>query len=211
VPTIALKELGDQPFPNLLRGLLNPDPRARLTARQALEHPLFAKFGLPVPEVRVIDIAEALPVETEGGDEVDDAVPVEAENESPNNFPKSARKNRCNGRNRKRDRVLEKRAKVIDSACRHLGSENPTTPRAALEYCQALAELDDTIDDLSQSQSLLHCAVLAFRFFELEVLDLDELDAETNGTFAKWTLEDYVDDEATIFMILDFCLYPRNT
>jgi serine/threonine protein kinase len=179
----------DQPFPDLLKGILQKDPAKRLTARQALEHSLFAKFDFEVPPVRVINIAEALPVHD-----------YEEENESPNN-PISSRKT---------ERLLEKRAKTIDRICRELGAENPLTSKLALEYAQALTQLDDTIDDLSQSQSLLNCAVLAFRFIEVEVLDLEEFDNAEKGTFAEWTLEDYVDDEATLFMLMDYCLYPRR-
>jgi serine/threonine protein kinase len=165
----------DQPFPALVRMLLKPDPRQRWTARQALGHDLFSKFGLsppclpPVP----IDIAAALPLDLE-----DATVP-----------------------RRRRERV--------EKACRYLESENPTTAVAALEYAAALAQLDDAIDD-PKSPLILHCVVLAYRFHEVHVLDLEGLDEAVKGPFETWTLADYVDEESTIFMLLDFCLYPRG-
>lgn len=184
----ALEDLpADQPFPSLLRGLLQPCPHKRLSAREALQHPLFAKFDLQVPPVRIINVAEALPLEES-----------EVENESPNNK-----------RSKQRDRRLEKRTRAVERLCREIGAENPRTATAALEYCQTLSVLDDSIDD-SASQSLVNCVILSYRFHEVKVLDLEELDEEETGTFAEWTLEDYVDDEATIFMIMDFCLYPRK-
>lgn len=181
-----------QPFPDLVRNLLEMDPATRWTARQALAHPLFVKFGLAVPDIRIVDVPVALPVEE---DENDSASTINKKQKSPQRLVSRRR---------------EKRVKMVEKFCQQLKYNNPLTPKAALEYCSVLTQVDDTIDDLSKSQSLLNCVVLAYRFFELEVLDLQELDEANSGTFAEWSLEDYVDDEATIFMILDFCLYPRK-
>ena len=41
----AKNKLPPQPLPNLIRGLLAVNPEERLSARQALESPLFAKFS----------------------------------------------------------------------------------------------------------------------------------------------------------------------
>lgn len=165
----------DQPFPDLVRMLLQPDPCQRWTARQSLGHDLFLKFGLSPPSLppAPIDIAAALPLDLE-----DVAVP-----------------------RRRRERV--------EKACRYLECENPLTAVAALEYAAALAQLDDAIDD-AKSPLILHCVVLAYRFHEVHVLDLEELDEAVKGPFVAWTLSDYVDEESTIFMLLDFCLYPRG-
>jgi hypothetical protein len=46
--------LGEKPVHMLLKALLEEDPDKRLTARQALEHDVFAKFELKVPPVRLI-------------------------------------------------------------------------------------------------------------------------------------------------------------
>jgi hypothetical protein len=66
------------------------------------------------------------------------------------------------------------------------------------------------LDDITQSQSLLDCVVLAHRFWETEVYNLKELDAAEKGAFGSWSLEEYIDNEATLFMIMDYCLYPRR-
>jgi len=63
---------------------------------------------------------------------------------------------------------------------------------------------------LTQSQSLIHCCVLAVRFFEVYVRDLSELEDMEQGIFQNWRLSDYIDEETTIFMIMDYCLYPRH-
>ena len=106
-------------------------------------------------------------------------------------------------------KIPRKRRERVVRVCRYLEATNPQTMRAALEYTAALAQLDDSIDD-PKSNLVLHCVVLAFRFFEVEYLDLSELHEQEKGLFADWTLEDYVDEEATIFMLLDFCLYSRG-
>jgi serine/threonine protein kinase len=171
----TLTSLPDLPFPNLIRKLLEADPSLRWTARQALDHELFAKFGLrppACPRAR-INIATALPLD------VDDVT------------------------------VPRKRLDRVDRVCRFLECENPQTKVAALEYAAALSQLDDAVDD-AKSPLLLHCVILSYRFHEVNVLDLDELNDATKGHFADWTLADYVDEEATIFLLLDFCLYPRG-
>jgi len=191
----AVTAMADQPFPDLLRGLLRKDPASRLTARQALEHGLFGKFGLTVPSVRIIDIAAALPFDDQEEDDTENVT---------SNVNKSKKKGS------KRNRVLERRLQTIDCVCRELNAGNPMTRHAAAEYAQQLYQLDDTLDDLAASQSLLDCIVLAYRFWELEVVDLHAMDSADKGSFAKWSLEEYVDNEATIFMIMDYCLYPRR-
>jgi hypothetical protein len=82
---------------------------------------------------------------------------------------------------------------------------------AAYEYSQMMAtEIDDTLDNIKESQTLLDCVVLASKFFEPELPNLEELDEETNGSFSNWSLDEYVDNESTIFILMDFCLTPRK-
>ena len=85
--------------------------------------------------------------------------------------------------------------------------DNPMTAQAALTYSIQASQLDD-VDDIENSQMLLDCIVLAHKFFERHRYDLNELENE-GGKFDGWDLEQYVDNECTIFMLMDFSLYPR--
>lgn len=195
----------NQPFPDLVRGLLQKDPALRFTARQALEHPLFRKFGFEVPTVRFLHVATALPYDGEDTNDNEEKTP-ETENSSPN-----ASTNLSNHEKRQEQRRLEKRFKTIERVCGTLGARRTITSLAALEYSQQMEQLDDTLDDgIANSQTLLDCVVLAYRFFEAHVLDLEEMAVQDKGLFANWNLEEYIDNEATLFLILDYCLYPRN-
>ena len=197
----------NQPFPDLVRGLLQKDPALRLTARQTLEHPLFCKFGLEVPDVQFVHVAKALPYA--GEDDTDDSDDKEENPEVENSPPNACSNHRLSHEKRQEQSRLEKRLKAIERACQILGSHRTITRLAALEYSQQMEQLDDTLDD-DHSQTLLDCVVLAHRFFEVHVLDLEDMADQDKGLFANWTLEEYVDNEATLFMILDYCLYPRN-
>jgi serine/threonine protein kinase len=185
---VALEKMSmEQPFPCLLRGLLNKDQTERLTARGAIAHSLFQKFDMTVPGVHNIDIGKALPYEMHN----------EEENSSPNLVAE-----------RQNERSIEKRRKMVSRICRELNVANPATLHAALEYCQQYTQLDDSVDD-EGSMTLLHCVLVAHRFFEVEMLDLNELEEHEKGTFADFTLDEFIEDEETIFMLMDYCLYPR--
>lgn len=190
----TLDTLPDQPFPNLIRGMLQTEASKRLTASDALRHPIFEKFGLASPPKKLLAPQAALPY-----DDVPDSSNVNKENTS----------SLKSGRLRK-DPTRERRAKAIRQALAEIGSDNVFTANAALEYCQQFSDLDDDLDDFTRSQSLLDCVVLAHRFFEVQVLDLAELDENDRGTFAKWDLDQYIENEETLFMMMDFCLYPRH-
>ena len=87
---------------------------------------------------------------------------------------------------------------------------NPLTSQAALFYSIQMSQLED-VDDLTESQSLLDCIVLAHKFFEKDLFDLCDLEnGEGSPHFHSWTVERYIDNESTIFMMMDFCLYPRQ-
>lgn len=189
----AKQKLPDQPFANLVRRLLTEDPDERISARQALESPLFKKFGLEVPPVRIIDIHLALPLE-EGDAFIENIKPSKNAN-----------------KNMKKNPLLVKRQKTIRMLCNELGCEHPMTPYAAFVYSQQMfLQIDDTLDDISHSQTLLDCVVLASKFFETEVRDLQELEEEGTRSFADWSLEEYYDNEGTLWMLMDHCLYPRG-
>jgi len=191
----ALEELPDQPFPNLVRGLLTKDPEKRLTARDALKSPVFAKFGMVVPPVRMIDVALALPFDDEEDEEED-------ENSHPNNGTKK-------NNSKKKDTVLRKRQNIICRICRDMEYSHPMTKHAALAFSEQMFQLDDMMDDLSESQSLLDCIVLAAKFYEAELPDLNDLNEKTIGSFKNWSIDEYIDNETTIWMMMDHCLYPR--
>jgi serine/threonine protein kinase len=188
----AKQKLPDQPFPNLVRRLLTVDPHERISARQALESPLFKKFGLDVPPVRLVDIHAALPLD-EGDAFIENVKPTKNAN-----------------KREKKNPLLVKRQKTIRMLCNELECGHPMTPYAAFVYSQQMyLQIDDTLDDLSQSQILLDCVVLASKFFEVEVRDLEELEEGTRS-FKDWSLEEYYDNEGTIWMLMDHCLYPRG-
>ena len=191
----ALERLpSEQPFPELVRGLLQTDPTQRLSARQAVEHELFAKFHLPVPPVQHVSVAQALPY---------DVMPEEEENAPPttNSHHHQQQQQKKLQQQRRKRRLV-----TIDRFCSKLGSQNPMTRLSALEYSQQFEQLEDNMDNCIASQSLLDCVVLAHRFWEVDALDLHELP----DVFPNWDLETYVDNEATLFMIMDYCLYPRR-
>eukprot|EP00521_Asterionellopsis_glacialis_P004677 CAMPEP_0195273812 /NCGR_PEP_ID=MMETSP0706-20130129/16745_1 /TAXON_ID=33640 /ORGANISM="Asterionellopsis glacialis, Strain CCMP134" /LENGTH=91 /DNA_ID=CAMNT_0040330499 /DNA_START=38 /DNA_END=313 /DNA_ORIENTATION=+ len=83
------------------------------------------------------------------------------------------------------------------------------TKDAALAFSQQMFQLDDMLDDFSESQTLLDCIVMAAKFYEAELPDLMDLNETTIGTFKNWCIEEYIDNETTIWMMMDHCLYPR--
>ena len=181
-----LMALPDLPFANLLRGLLEKDPSKRLSAEDALKHDLFNKFGM-IPTTqsktfRRFDINEALPLEV-----YETSLCLD---------PKA----------------FKKRIDLIRKIARDLDAENPLTLQASFCYSLQLSELDDCLDDFSQSQGLIDCVVLAHKFFEKELWDLNAIQELNVGTFKQcnWSIDDYTDNEATIWMLMDFCLYPRK-
>jgi serine/threonine protein kinase len=183
----------DKPFPNLLRKLLQVDPSCRCSARDALQHDVFAKLNLPQPSVQRLDIATSLPYETDDDDNDEDG------GKTSSSCQKALQ------------RKAIQRRKLVEKLCNELGgAENPMTIPAALDYAKQMEQLDDEVDDLSQSTTLLDCVVLAFRFWERDVLDLEVLEECDKGSFANWSMEDYLDNETTLFVLLDYCLYPRT-
>jgi len=184
----AKESLPDQPFANLIRGLLKLDPCKRLSARGALESSLFAKFGLLVPPVKLLEIEVALPIEN--GDEDENTQQV-----------MKAQKPMLS-------KVLERRIKTIRKICHEIDAQHPMTALTAFCYCERFFQLDDEIDNLSKSQGLLDCVLLASKYWELELPSFRDL--EGNGSFSNWSIEEYEDNEATIWMMMDYCLLPRG-
>ena len=98
----------------------------------------------------------------------------------------------------------DRRWKRIQTLCRELDCRHPWTARSAYHYCHAMEELDDELED---TQTLLDCVVLAVRFWEVEALNVVALSTEYRS-FRDWDLETYRDTEATLLMLLNYCLYP---
>ena len=120
------------------------------------------------------------------------------------------------------------RMTMIDHILKELNSDHPMTRYAAFDYSIQYEQIDDSIDDVIDtksshknnknnigsipSQSLIDCCILAHRFNELQVLDLpsDITDLTSTTTFQNWDYDEYIDNEMTILMILDYCLFPRT-
>lgn len=194
--TEALKQIPKLPFANMIRQLLDTDPEKRLTVSDALQSEVFAKFGFSIDtemQRPVINIKEALPFD------------YDEENDSSS----------CNGNNSLngviKNKVFLKRLKLIRRIAHELESENPYTIQAAFMYSQQLSQLENC-DDLRESQALCDCVVLAHKFFENEIWCLREIENINSGVFREfeWSAYTYVDTEATLLMLLDFCLYPRE-
>jgi serine/threonine protein kinase len=195
----------DQPFPNLIRGLLQNDPEKRWTARHALDSEVFRKFGFTTHDktFRILNVNEALPFDIEEDDE------DSGENDAAGANTKNQKNNDKQGKKRA-DKTLLKRYQIIQKVCSSMKWNNPMTAQAALTYSIQMSQLDE-VDDMKESQALLDCVVLAHKFFEKDVCYLQELEVGEGGPmFKNWTFEQYIDNEGTLLMMLDFCLYPRE-
>ncbi|CAB9523302.1 SPS1-related proline-alanine-rich protein kinase [Seminavis robusta] len=189
----------DKPFPTMVRKLLQRDPEERWTARQCLEHmstSLFANYD--VPPVKTICLKQALPFDEDKEEEEENVAPTAGsrDKKTPRKPPRV-------------DPVVERRRKNIRKLCHELDCQHPMTLHAANCFCERMLELDDELDDLKASQTMLDCVVLAHKVFEVEMLDLNSLEEEYKS-FAEWDLDTYRDNESTILMMMDYCLYPRE-
>ncbi|KAL7460100.1 hypothetical protein ACHAXS_000567, partial [Conticribra weissflogii] len=150
--------LPESPFVNLIRGLLEHDVDERLSAREALAMPIFEKFGFDVPPVRIVDVETALPNYEE--DSENDGV----KNSSNSNHKRSSKQQK-----------LSPREKLIKKLCNELECKNPKTELAAGYYAKVMEQLDDELDDINNSQTLIDCVLAASRFYEEELICLNEL------------------------------------
>jgi serine/threonine protein kinase len=230
-----------QPYPSLLRGLLESDPSRRWTAEQALQCELFEKFGLSSINNATsnrIYLPEALPLEYETDMNVDDVCrPLSLVTSiANNNISHQGKENQANEQQKEKksssssssktnkksktvDPKLQKRFKLIQKICSWMEWNNPLTAHAAMTYSQAMAELveedDDEdgggIDDISENQTLLDCIVVAHKFFETDLSRRQDVNAMYQQ-FAKtdFDVNEFSNNEETLFMMMDFCLYPRT-
>jgi len=195
-----------KPFPNLVRSLLKRNPEERWMARECIENmsqTLFSVIQEPIlPPKKIINIKDALPF--------DDIAEDSDENVAP---PSQAATDNGKGKKKKnfkkKDPVLDRRLKNVRRLCNELECDHPMTIHAAMCYCQQMLQLEEELDDLSKSQMMLDCVLVAHKMFEVEMLDLTELE-ENYKSFKDWDLSEYKDNEATILMMLDYCLFPRE-
>ena len=94
---------------------------------------------------------------------------------------------------------------------------NPLTAHATMTYCRAMSDLvededgDGGIDNLKECQILLDCAVVAHKFFERHLSSKSHVN-DMYEHFAKTEFDpdEFANNEETLFMMMDFCLYPRT-
>lgn len=185
----------DKPFPTVARNLLQMNPDVRWSALQALEYmsQTFPECN-DAPSTTIISLKEALPFD-------DDDEEEEEENVAPPTTPGKKKK--------KKDPVLERRSRKVRQLCQELECVHPLSIHAAMCYCERMLELDEDLDDLSSSQSMLDCVLLAHKVFEVEVVDMTSL-TEDYKSFAEWDLDTYRDNETTLLLMMDYCVYPRQ-
>ena len=190
--------LNKSPFVELICGLLEPDANKRLTAREALGLQIFSKFGLDVPPVRIIDVQSAFPKDYN-----------EENDENTNDNSSDSKKSNS----KKKQQKMSPRERLIKKLCAELDCKNTKTELAAELYAKAMEEIDDEMEDIANTQTLLDCVVVASRFYEEELLSLEEL-VEDQGehfkSFKNFDIETYQDNEAALLMQMDYSLYLRN-
>eukprot|EP00984_Skeletonema_dohrnii_P012687 scaffold5184_cov119-Skeletonema_dohrnii-CCMP3373.AAC.1 len=185
--------LPESPYVNLIRCLLEPDVDKRLSAREALVLPVFEKFNLQPPPVRIVDIDTALPNE----DDYDE----DGENENKSNNNSKARSSK--------HKKLSPRERLVKKLCGEIDSKNPKTEAAALMYAKKMEQLDDELENISETQTLLDCVIIANKFYEQELIDIDSL-AEEYPSFQDFDIDTFRDNEVALCSLMDYCLYLRS-
>mmetsp|Transcript_29268 Transcript_29268/g.44011 ORF Transcript_29268/g.44011 Transcript_29268/m.44011 type:complete len:439 (+) Transcript_29268:67-1383(+) len=185
--------LPESPYVNLIRCLLEPDVEKRLSAREALALPVFEKFNLQPPPVRIFDIDTALPDE----DDYDE----DGENENKSNNASKAKSSK--------QKKLSPRERLVKKLCGEIDSKNPKTEAAALMYAKKMEQLDDELENISETQTLLDCVIIANKFYEQELIDIDSL-AEVYPSFQDFDVDTFRDNEVALCSLMDYCLYLRS-
>ncbi|KAK1745018.1 serine/threonine-protein kinase [Skeletonema marinoi] len=134
--------LPESPYVNLIRCLLEPDVEKRLSAREALALPVFEKFNLQPPPVRIL---------------------------------------------------------ILTLLC----LMKMTTTKMKME------QLDDELENISETQTLLDCIIIANKFYEQELIDIDNL-AEEYPSFQDFDVDTFRDNEVALCSLMDYCLYLRS-
>lgn len=187
--------LPESPFVNLIRGLLEHDVEKRLSAREALASPVFEKFNLEPPPVRIIDIDTAIP-----DDDQDDK--NDGENQNNSNIVKKTN-------NFKQQKKLSPRERLVKKLCAEIETRNPKTEYAALFYAKKMEYLDEELENISETQTLLDCIIIANQFYEEALIDLESV-AEDFPSFGDFDIDSFRDNELALCSLLDYCLYLRS-
>jgi serine/threonine protein kinase len=185
--------LPESPYVNLIRCLLEPDVDKRLSASEALALPVFEKFNLQPPPVRIVDIDTALPDE----DDYDE----DGENENKSNNASKAKSFK--------HKKISPRERLVKKLCGEIDSKNPKTEAAALMYAKKMEQLDDELENISETQTLLDCIIIANKFYEQELIDIDSL-AEEYPSFQDFDVDTFRDNEVALCSLMDYCLYLRS-
>eukprot|EP00985_Skeletonema_marinoi_P033807 scaffold42239_cov204-Skeletonema_marinoi.AAC.2 len=185
--------LPESPYVNLIRCLLEPDVEKRLSAREALALPVFEKFNLQPPPVRIVHIDIALPDE--------DNYDEDGENENKSNNASKAKSSK--------QKKLSPRERLVKKLCGEIDSKNPKPEAAALMYAKKMEQLDDELENISETQTLLDCIIIANKFYERELIDIDNL-AEEYPSFQDFDVDTFRDNEIALCSLMDYCLYLRS-
>jgi len=194
--------LPDSPFATLIRGLLEADINKRLTAREALALSIFQKFGLEIPPVRTIDVDASFSAADDDDDLGNKINEISLK-------PTNGNKRKSSSKQQK----ISPRERMIKKLCSEIECTNPKTETAAAVYAKEMEQLDDEMDDIANTQTLLDCVVVASRFYEEELICLEELEkdgGEHYPSFKDFDIETFRDNETAIFSIMDYSLYLRN-
>ena len=146
-----------KPFPNLIKSLLVESPDERASARSALGCELFAKKGLPVPDVRIVDIATAIPARA-----------MDSENDNGSGNGKRSRGKGKAKQTREEKNVCAGQKVRFGARCK-----DRRTYLAAEAFAQRIAKqpLESLLHE-DEEGMLRYCAVLAQKMFEEEKWDL---------------------------------------
>jgi len=196
------ESMPDSPYATLIGGLLETDAEKRMTAREALLLPIFEKFGLEIPPIIIIDIGTAFASEEE-----EDGTVTKINGDALK--PINGNKKKSSSKRQK----LSPRERLIKKLCNEMECTNPKTENAVSVYAKEMEQLDDELEDISNTQTLLDCVVVASRFYEEELLSLEELeedDGEHYPSFKDFDIDTFRDNEVAIFSIMDYSLYLRN-
>ena len=207
--------LPNKPFANLIRKLLEVDPVKRMSCREALGLEVFSKAGFAVPDIRTIDYNLCLPEaeDDEGHEENSGSSSSGSSGGSGGSGGERKRDRKGNGKPKLSSIELSKQSRIkkaIRKYCDELNVTNANIEKAAFMYAMDVSKIVDV--DVGSS-ILLDCVVIAEKFFDTVERDLNDLEEDEEDefpSFQNWNVEAYRENEGTIFMVMDYCLYLRG-